>query len=194
MSHHTIHYVLLLSIITFTGCTSNIQWKAERHTLPACVPDHAPTWEEFTQSYGNYKHSAQTAVAITLAQVEPPLLQARFNPDRSWVQPHIVEAWYPYEQSIANRLLRHEQLHFAISCLLVRQANTSMEPGDNPYQMLQLVRATATRLNRLYDKETNHGTIANKQAQWEQDVEQQLEEVTGFRSLNQAHAAVKVWP
>ena len=194
MSHHTLHYVLLLSIITFTGCTSNIQWKTEQHTIQACVPDHAPTWEEFTQSYGNYKNSAQTAVAITLSSIDPPFLQARFDPDQSWVQPHIVEAWYPYEQSIANRLLRHEQLHFAISCLLVRQANTSMETGDNPYQMLQLVRATATRLNRLYDKETNHGTIANKQAQWEQDVEQQLEEVTGFRSLNQAQAAVKVWP
>jgi len=178
MSHHTLHSILLLSIITFAGCTSNIQWKTEQHTLPACVPDHAPTWEEFTRSYGNSKHSAQTAVAITLAQVEPPLLQARFDPDRSWVQPHIVEAWYPYDQSLANRLLRHEQLHFAISCLLVRQANTSMKTGDNPYQMLQLVRATAQQLNRQYDKDTNHGTIKDKQTQWEHDVEEQLEGVT----------------
>ena len=194
MWSRSLQSILVVVIITLTGCASNIQWKAEEHPLPACIPDHAPTWEEFTKSYGNYKNSAQTAVVITLDQVDPPFFQARFDPDQSWVQPHIVEAWYPYEQSIANRLLRHEQLHFAISCLLVRQANTSMETGDNPYQMLQLVRATATRLNRLYDKETNHGTIAKKQAQWEQDVEQQLKEVTGFRSSNQAHAAVKVWP
>lgn len=178
MSHHTLHYVLLIFIITLTGCTSNIQWKAEQHTLPACVPDHAPTWEEFTQSYGDFKHSAQTAVAITLAQVEPPLLKARFDPDRSWVQPHIVEAWYPYEQSMANQLLRHEQLHFAISCLLVRQANMSLKSGDNPHQMLQLVRATAKRLNLQYDQDTNHGTIQDKQTQWEHDVEEQLEDVT----------------
>lgn len=169
---------LILVTLILTGCTSNIDWKAEPHRDPSCIPDHAPTWEEFTKSYGNRKHSAQTAVAISLVQLRPPLLQARFDPNRSWVQPHIVEAWYPYDQSFANRLLRHEQLHFAISCLLVRQANMSMEPEDNPHQMLQLVRATAQRLNRLYDEETKHGTISSKQAQWEKDVEQQLQEVT----------------
>ena len=194
MLHHMLPMVVLMSICTLAGCASNIQWKAEPQHLPACLPDHAPTWEEFTQFYGNFKHSAQTAVAITLAQVDPPLLQARFDPDQSWVQPHIVEAWYPYEQSIANRLLRHEQLHFAISCLLVRQANTSLESGDNPYQMLQLVRATAQRLNLKYDKDTNHGTIKSKQTQWEQDLEEQLEEVTELRSSNHAHTTARVWP
>jgi hypothetical protein len=161
-----------------SGCASNIQWKAETQALSGCVPDHAPTWTEFTKSYGNYKHSAQTAVSITLAQIDPPMLQARFDPDRSWVQPHIIEAWHPYKKSIANRLLRHEQLHFAISCLLVRQANTSMDPSDDPHQMLLLVRATAQKLNRQYDQDTNHGTIKDKQLQWESDVEEQLEEVT----------------
>jgi len=180
-------------LMLFTGCASNIQWPVDQQSLPACLPDHAPTWEEFAKSYGDYKHSAQTAVAISLARVDPPFLQARFDPDRSWVQPQIVDAWYPYEQSIANRLLRHEQLHFAISCLLVRQANLSMTSGDNPQQMLQLVRATAQRLNRQYDKDTKHGTLAGKQAQWEQDVEQQLEEVTGLRPSNHTQAA-HIWP
>jgi len=177
--------------ITLAGCASNIQWKAEPQHLPACLPDHAPTWEEFTKSYGNYKHSAQTAVAITLAQVNPPILQARFDPEQSWVQPQIVEAWYPYEQSIANQLLRHEQLHFAISCLLVRQANQTLKSGDDPRQMLQLVRATAQRLNRQYDEDTKHGTILAKQEQWENDVEEQLKEVTELRPPNHTHAAAK---
>lgn len=165
-------------LIVLSGCASNIQWQTEQRPLPACLPDHAPTWDEFAKSYGNRKHSAQTAVSITLVQQDPPLFQARFDPNRSWVQPHIVEAWYPYKQSIATRLLRHEQLHFAISCLLVRQANASMEANDSPLQMLQLVRATAQKLNRQYDKETKHGTIKTKQTQWENDVEQQLEDVT----------------
>lgn len=178
MSNNVLHMVLGTTLLLFTGCASNIQWQGEQQALPACLPDHAPTWKEFTKSYGNYKHSAQTAVAITLARGVPPFFQARFDPDRSWVQPHIVEAWHPYKKSMANRLLRHEQLHFAISCLLVRQANTSLEAGDNPLQMLQLVRATAQRLNRQYDEDTNHGTIPDQQAQWEQDVEEQLEEVT----------------
>lgn len=186
--------VALMSLMSLAGCASNIQWKAEPQHLQACLPDHAPTWEEFTKSYGNYKHSAQTAVAITLVQMNPPLLQARFDPERSWVQPQIVEAWYPYEQSNANRLLRHEQLHFAITCLLVRQANQTLKSGDDPRQMLQLVRATAQRLNRQYDEDTNHGTIPVKQAQWEQDVEDQLEEVTELRSPNHTHAAAILWP
>jgi hypothetical protein len=122
------------------------------------------------------------------------MLQARFDSDQSWVQPHIVEAWHPYKQSNVQRLLRHEQLHFAISCLLVRQANLSMKPGDDPHQMLQLVRATAKRLNQLYDKDTNHGTILDKQEQWEQDVEQQLEEVTRLPSSHSTHAAMRLWP
>ncbi len=183
--------ILIMAVITLTGCASDIRWKTEGRSFPACVPDHAPTWEEFTKSYGNFKNSAQTAVAIRLAQLDPPMLQARFDPDRSWVQPHIVEAWHPYEQSVANRLLRHEQLHFAISCLLVRQANAALRTGDDPYRMLQLVRATAKRLNALYDKETNHGTIADKQAQWEQDVEQQLEEVTVLQAQRIARCC---WP
>lgn len=172
------YFFLFFTLIILSGCASNIQWKTEPQSLSACVPDHAPKWNEFTKSYGNYKHSAQTAVSITLIQTDPPQLQARFDPDRSWVQPHIVEAWHPYKQSMASRLLRHEQLHFAISCLLVRQANTTMEADDNPLQMLQLVRATAQKLNRQYDQDTNHGTIKNKQTQWEHDVEEQLEEVT----------------
>lgn len=194
MSNHTLHIVLVTMLMFLTGCASNIQWQAAQQSQPACLPDHAPTWEEFTKSYGDYKHSAQTAVLITLAQRNPPILQAQFDPERSWVQPQIVEAWHPYKQSIAHRLLRHEQLHFAISCLLVRQANVSLESGDNPHQMLLLVRATAQRLNRQYDEDTKHGTVPGKQAQWEQDVEQQFEEVTGQRPANHTHAAANVWP
>jgi len=170
-------FVVLATLIN--GCSTNIQWKTEHYPLPACVPDQAPTWESFTPSYGNYKSSAQTAVTITVAQFHPPRLQARFNPHQSWVQPHILEAWQPHKQNRANRLLRHEQLHFAISCLLVRQANATLQSGDDPHKMLQLVRATAQRVNIQYDKDTHHGTIFDKQAQWENAVEQQLDEVTG---------------
>ncbi len=194
MLNQTLQIVLIMTLMFLTGCASNIQWQEEEQLRSACLPDHAPTWEEFTKSYGTYMHSAQTAVSITLVQVEPPFVQARFDSERSWVQPQIVEAWHPYEQSIANRLLRHEQLHFAIACLLVRQANLSLEAGDNPYHMLQLVRATAQRLNRQYDKDTNHGTIPEKQAQWEHDVEKQLEEVTRLSPSAYTHTAANVWP
>ena len=75
-------------------------------------------------------------------------------------------------------LLRHEQLHFAISCLLVRQANVVLQSGGNLQAMLELVRATAQRLNRQYDQDTRHGVDLSRQADWERDVEQQLQEVT----------------
>ncbi|MDT7044031.1 hypothetical protein [Candidatus Nitronereus thalassa] len=194
MPHHSFILVVILSIISLTGCGSHIDWKPDTQEIHSCVPDHPPTWEEFTKSYGNYTNSAQTAVAITLAQMEPPIFQARFDSDRSWVQPHIVEAWHPYKKSIAQRLLRHEQLHFAISCLLVRQANMSIKPGDNPHQMLQFVRMTSKRLNQLYDQATNHGTIQDKQEEWERDVEQQLEEVTRMRSHHSTRTAFDIQP
>ncbi len=169
---------LLMFAAFMTGCVPHIDWVADSLEPPSCVPDSPPTWKDYTPQHWESIHSAQTAVQFIILSYQPPRLQARFDQTKSLVKPQIVNHWYPYDQELRQRLLRHEQLHFAISCLLTRQANASLQTGGDPEKMLLLLRATAQRLNLQYDKETNHGTIPARQAQWEADVKQQLEAVS----------------
>lgn len=170
--------LIFLASALFTGCTSHIAWVTEPNTPRSCVPDAPPTWKDYTPQQWDSAHSAQTAVRFRILSSQPPRLQAQFDHNNSLVKPQIVENEYPVNQKSRQRLLRHEQLHFAISCLLTRQANATLQTGDDPHKMLLLLRATAQRLNLEYDEETHHGTIRYKQIQWEKDVEQQLQEVS----------------
>ena len=173
-------WLTLFLLVGTTGCISHIQWahEAEAPVSPSCVPDHPPTWDDYTRQIRSSFPTAQTAVGIRIAQLHPPRLEARFDPEQSWVIPEAIDSWDPYVWESSQMLLRHEQLHFAISCLLVRQANVVLQSGGNLQAMLELVRATAQRLNRQYDKDTRHGVDLSRQADWERDVEQQLQEVT----------------
>lgn len=66
------------------------------------------------------------------------------------------------------RLLRHEQLHFDIPCVLAYKANAARAAGTAV--TLAGVRARANTLTTQYDNQTNHGCNATAQATWEQDV------------------------
>lgn len=70
----------------------------------------------------------------------------------------------------SERLLRHERLHFAISCLLTREANLALKSGGDPQAMLLLLNAVSTRINVQYDAETDHGLNQARQAQWEEAI------------------------
>ena len=45
--------------------------------------------------------------------------------------------------------------------------------------MVQLVKAVAQRLNLQYDQDTNHGLNRKAQAEWEEEILKQLNEVNG---------------
>ena len=66
------------------------------------------------------------------------------------------------------RLLRHEQLHFDIPCILVGKANATRAAGTA--LGLGTVRARANTLTSRYDNQTDHGCSAGTQAQWEADI------------------------
>jgi hypothetical protein len=66
------------------------------------------------------------------------------------------------------RLLRHEQLHFDIPCVLVHKANAARAAGTAV--TLSAVRARANTLTNQYDTQTNHGCNPGAQATWEQNV------------------------
>ena len=163
----------LLFITLLPGCMTNIPWVSESQEIASCVPDSPPTWEDFTVKDWEGGHSAQTSVQFIILSRNPPRLQARLDRTNSLVKPRIAQAWFPYDRELRQRLLRHEQLHFALSCLLTRQANATLQADTDLDRMLLLLRATAQRLNLEYDSDTNHGTRPHHQARWEVDVTQQ---------------------
>jgi hypothetical protein len=80
------------------------------------------------------------------------------------------------------RLLRHEQLHFDIACVLAKKANDALGRGVPIRDIRRAVNArlaelTVTPRNK-YDRETNHGCNAGPQSSWENDVSNGLPQVT----------------
>lgn len=168
----------LLSV-SMTGCSPSLKWIAEPSLpSPACVPDRLPTWDDFSRKDPpSATPSAQTAIRFLLNDT-PPHLIAKFDQQYSWVKPKSADPSNPAEWIASERLLAHEQLHFLISCLLVRQANQSLQPEDNPQKMLELVKSVAQRINVQYDLDTNHGTDDEAQKNWEAHVQEQFEDVS----------------
>jgi hypothetical protein len=84
-----------------------------------------------------------------------------------------------------SRVLNHEQLHFDITQLVAeRFKNRLMEEAlpandyDSRIQYLYLeYYRMINKLQQLYDAETNHGTNASLQSQWEAQVSQWLAEI-----------------
>ena len=171
-----------LSIIcaSLAGCSPSLQWIAEpAFGPPTCVPDRLPTWDDFSkQDPPSATPAAQTAIRFLLND-SPPYLLAKFDPEYSWVKSKSANPSNPSEWIASERLLAHEQVHFLISCLLVRQGNHALQSGEDPQKMLELVKSVAQRINVQYDQDTKHGTDNEAQMNWEIDVQQQFEEVTG---------------
>lgn len=164
---------------SLSGCSSSLQWVAEPSLpAPACVPDRLPTWDDFSRKDSpSATPSAQTAIRFLLND-SPPHLIAKFDQQYSWVKPKSADPSSPAEWIASERLLAHEQVHYLISCLLVRQANQSLQPEEDPQKMLELVKSVAQRINVQYDLDTKHGTDHDAQTDWEAQVQEQFEDVT----------------
>jgi hypothetical protein len=80
----------------------------------------------------------------------------------------------------SERLLRHEQLHFDIACVLARRGSDAVfiRPANQAQTILTAVRTKANAQTVLYDNQTNHGCNAGPQATWETNVRNQLPAVT----------------
>ena len=100
-----------------------------------------------------------------------------FDREHSWVKPDLVEPKNSTLRRMSEKLLAHEQVHFLISCLVVRQANLSITPQDDLLEMLELTKLVAQRLNLQYDSATNHGLNLEVQNLWEAEVMRQFHEL-----------------
>lgn len=162
---------LFLISQAFLGCASTIHWVQDSTGVPSCLPDRPATWDDFTPRSHGAKSSAETVVSFRVVHGQPSRLEVQFDPNQSWVNAEVANTWNRFMWTPADELLRHEQLHFAISCLLTRQANVALSTGEDPEAMLMLLKAVATRINAQYDVETNHGRDPWSQRVWEQAVE-----------------------
>lgn len=82
------------------------------------------------------------------------------------------------------RLLRHEQLHFDIACVLAQKGTAAIaaNPTMSPQSILNAVITTSNLLTNdagnRYDADTDHGCVASTQASWETQVQAGLPAVT----------------
>ncbi len=164
--------------LLLTSCSPTLHWVTDTSAqAPSCSPDRLPKWDDFSKKDPpSTTPAAQTAIRF-LVQDSPLHLVAKFDPVYSWVKSKIANPSRPTEWIASEKLLAHEQVHFLISCLLVRQANQSLQAGEDPLKMLELVKSVAQRINIQYDNDTKHGTNEQAQAAWELDVQEQFEDV-----------------
>lgn len=165
--------VVLLSLL-LGGCSSAMRWAQDPPNVPSCVPDRLLTWEDFRPKAEAGRRAAETAVRFHLEAHSPPRILAVFDPKLSWVRADFAYTLNPLKIRSSEQLLRHEQLHYTISCMLAREANLSLMNGGDPKAMLILLNAVATRMNVQYDAESNHGLNRQKQQEWEDAIQESL--------------------
>ena len=95
---------------------------------------------------------------------------AVFNKNQSWIK-----------DSISNNLLKHEQLHFDITELYARKIRKELIYAIDNYisvvicdSIFKAMYAEMLEKQSKYDKETSHGTIVEKQIEWEEYIQNEL--------------------
>lgn len=164
----------LLFLLALAGCAQGFHWVSEAGQVPACAPDRALTWEDFSRRESNDSRAAATAVRFRIVGGQPARFQVQLDRRESWVIPGLVSPWNPFVWGRAEHVLRHEQIHFAISCLATRQANAHLTPDADVQSRLLLLEARAVRRNAQYDAETRHGSNVGMQEEWERRIQAEL--------------------
>jgi hypothetical protein len=77
----------------------------------------------------------------------------------------------------SSRLLAHEQLHFTISCVLVKKANASIAAGKSVSDIETKLSQADSTVTSSYDTETNHGCKSAEQTTWNNKVGNSLPNV-----------------
>lgn len=169
-----------ISHLTFfvfvVSCAPTLTWIPDPSPVPSCQPDRLLQWTDFHPHDPTDKRGAETAIRF-LHHPSQHRLSMAFDYEHSWVKPDLIDPRNATLWRISEHLLAHEQLHFLISCLVVRQANLSITKQDNLWKMLELTKSVAQRLNLQYDTDTKHGLNIDAQQSWESEVMSQFQEL-----------------
>ena len=166
----------LIFFLFFVGCAPTLTWVSDPSAIPSCQPDRLPQWSDFLPRVPQDQRGAETAIRF-LHHPSQHRLSMAFDFEHSWVKPDLIEPENVVLWRMSEHLLAHEQLHFLISCLVVRQANLSITKQDDLLKMLELTKLVAQRLNLQYDTDTNHGLNMDAQDSWEMEVMRQFQDL-----------------
>lgn len=108
-------------------------------------------WEDFKGKPTN-DHAASTCTGIV---IEKDTAYAVFEPDRSWTR------------TKDGGVLRHEQLHFAITAMYAQFINTDLKNKDH-HQLTEDLLENWGNMEVMYERETDHGRDSTAQKRWEQ--------------------------
>ena len=105
-----------------------------------------------------------------------------FDPKFSWVIP----------EKKSEDLLKHEHLHFDIAELNARQIRRDLEALDlKSIDDSKKIQTTfqkglddLARMQKQYDKETNHGLLDGKQSEWNKRISKNLSDLEKYATSN----------
>lgn len=147
--------------------------------------DRRLTWEDFQGPPDRTSRAvATTAYAIVLnTACQDDVLVSRvtstFLPHASWVRPTYIV------HRLAGTTLRHEQAHFDLSEVMARRLRAELRSlrspcdGADPARLAIYARYKQddAKVQRQYDRETEHGTILRQQRLWEARIQAWLAEL-----------------
>ena len=144
------------------------------------------SWEDFRGAVNHSSHAdAATAIHISAKPYRQKkkiyyVVDACFVPDKSW------------SRERSETLLRHEQLHFDLAELYARKVRKKisefrqMGVRDIPEynQAISKILAESNAVDIRYDFETLHGTLPDRQSEWEKTIALELEILKPFSRAN----------
>lgn len=177
-------FFLIFIFFEFTFYSySQDKMKIENDSIILWSENRQLTWKDFKGKINalddNSGFSARSSLNL---QVIPSKkfgfnLLTRFKKNKAW------------SKSQDLSLLRHEQLHFDIMEIFARKVRKCFfEMKENNLKDTNLYFKAYNEIfdnyeifDRLYDTETNHGQIIEKQKEWEEKIAKELEELKEYK-------------
>jgi len=171
--------ISLLSLFVFTAYKNIDNPLAETHAIKWCE-GHQLEWKDFKGRVPvTSSNAAQTAYEVgfdvnMVGNRFEFVVTCNFLPHKSWVR----------KKDANDHILRHEQLHFDIAEIYARKMRKELNEADITVRNLQSKADkiyeknwnALTKMQRDYDRETNHSIKKQEQADWDKKIMRMLKE------------------
>jgi hypothetical protein len=132
--------------------------------LPAAISCQQLTWDDFPGVQGPRDYDAQTGFSWSMSN---NVYSAVFDASSSWV----LSRWKTDTSPASNQLLRHEQYHLTLVCLLVSKANAAVAGGSSTGTVTRQLRAAIAQYEAAYEADTSHGQNQAAQNTWMSNID-----------------------
>ena len=170
-----IAYITSSFIYHFQTNSEIIPWSSSRKL----------TWDDFQGSIDTTSHyKALTFSTVEIKSISQEKNQIKYQITNSF---EVNLSWSKDKSS--HNLLNHEQLHFDITELVTRkmkkhilsQSYRSIDDiKKNVREAFNEEEKERSKINALYDKETDHGINRSKQQQWENKIQAEIKALNKY--------------